>query len=183
MAHTQTLCVTPMERLVILFVFIFNYSFTDGIDDIVKKKTDSLKSQGVEKILIHQYSLFNGRYTISYDNKELECNNIPTVIHIFWPEGERWNCLRLDKCGLFEIIKLDNSDFDDLTVDEQIKFKKDSPHFTRYKLTKIYKDNSVTVAVSGTQLTKKKNRTIKAFNKVNKIIKQLEDNHKFKRVR
>jgi len=172
-----------MERLVILFVFIFNSSLADSIDDVVKKRTDSLKSQGIEKVFVHQYSLFNGRYNIPYDNEELRCDSVPTVIHIFWFDRGQWNCLRLDRCGLFQIIKLDNSDFDALTVDEQIKLKKDSPHFTAYKLTKLYGDNRTTVLVSGTQLTKERNGTIKTFKKVNKSIKRLEDNHKFKRVR
>lgn len=140
----------PMERLTILFVLIFNYSLADSIDDIVKQKTDSLKSQGIEKVFVHQYSLFNGRYNISYDDKELECDNIPTVIHIFWFEVGQWNCLRLDKCGLFEVVKIDNADFDNLTVDDKVKFKKKSPHFTKYKLTKLYGDNRVTAFVSGT---------------------------------
>ncbi len=175
----------PMERLTILFVLIFNYSLADSIDDIVKKQTqtDSLKSQGIEKVFIHQYSLFNGRYNIPYDIEELRCDNIPTVIHIFWFDGGQWNCLRLDKCGLFEIVKLDKVDFDNLIIDEQIKIKKDSPHFTAYKLTKLYGDNRVTVLVSGTQLTSERNGTIKTFEKVNNTIKRLEDNHEFKRVR
>jgi hypothetical protein len=153
----------PMERLVILFVFIFNSSLVDSIDDVVKRQTDSLKSQGIEKVFVHQYSLFNGRYNIPYDSEELRCDSIPTVIHIFWFDGGQWNCLRQDKCGLFEIVKLDKSDFDNLTVDEQIKFKKDSPHFTKYKLTKLYGDNDVTVSLSGTQLANDRNGTIKTF--------------------
>lgn len=172
----------PMERLVILLVFIYNFSFVDSIDDVVKKQTDLLKSRGIEKVFVHQYSLFNGRYNIPYDNEELRCDSIPTVVHIFWLDGGQWNCLRLDKCGLFETIKLDKSDFDDLTIDERIKIKKDSPHFTAYKLTKIYGDKPVTVLISGTQLTNEKNTTIKTIEKVNKATKRLEDNHKFKRV-
>jgi hypothetical protein len=171
----------PMERLTILFVLIFNYLFADSIDDIVKQKTDSLKSQGIEKVFVHQYSLFNGRYNISYDDKELECDNIPTVIHIFWFEVGQWNCLRLDKCGLFKVVKIDNANFDNLTVDDKVKFKKKSPHFTKYKLTILYGDNHETVLVSGTQLTSERNGTIKTFEKVNKTIKRLEDDRKFKR--
>lgn len=148
-----------MERLVILFVFIFNSSLADSIDDVVKKQTDSLKSRGIEKLFVHQYSLFNGRYNIPYDNEELQCDSIPTVVHIFWLDGGQWNCLRLDKCGLFETIKLNKSDFDDLSIDERIKIKKKSPHFTAYKLTKIYGDKPVTVLISGSQLTNEKNTT------------------------
>ena len=155
----------PMERLAILLVFISNFSFADSIDDVVKKQTDSLKSRGVEKVFVHQYSLFNRRYDIPYDNDELRCDGIPTVVHIFWIDSGQWNCLRLDKCGLFETVKLDKSDFDDLTIDEGIKIKKDSPHFTAYKLTKMYGENSEAVLISGTQLTSERNATIKTFKK------------------
>jgi hypothetical protein len=172
-----------MDRLIILlFVFVFNYSLADSIDDTVKKQTDSLKSCGIEKVFVHQYSLFNGRYNIPYENKELRCDDVPKVVHIFWFEGGQWNCLRLDKCGLFEIVKLDKTDFDQLNVDEQIKLKKESPHFTAYKLTKLYGDNRESVLVSGTQLINDRNDTIKTFKKVNKVIKRLEDSNKFKRV-
>lgn len=171
-----------MDRLIILFIFVFNYSFAENINETIKKHTDSLKSLGIEKVFVHQLSLFNGRYDIPYDDPELECDNVPTVAHIFWSEGGQWNCLRLDNCGLFEIVKLAKSDFDELTIDERIKIKKDSPHFTVYKLTKMFGDNHVTVLISGTQLTNERNATIKTFRKVNKAIKRLEDNHKFKRV-
>jgi hypothetical protein len=87
----------------------------------------------------------------------------------------------LDKCGLFEAVKIDNANFDNLTVDDKVKFKKKSPHFTKYKLTILYGDNHVTVLVSGTQLTSERNGTIKTFEKVNKTIKRLEDDRKFKR--
>jgi hypothetical protein len=173
----------PMDRLIILlFVFIFNYSVADSIDDVVKKQTDSLKASGIEKVFVHQYSLFNGRYNIPYDTEELRCADVPTVVHIFWFERRQWNCLRLDKCGLFEIVKLDKADFDKLNVDEQIEFKKGSAHFTTYRLTKLYRDSRESVLVSGAQLTNDRNDTIKTFKKVNKVIKRLEDNHKFKRV-
>ncbi len=172
----------PMERLTILFVFVFNYSFADSLDNEVRKQTDSLKSRGVEKVFVHQYSLFNGRYEIPYDDDELRCENVPAVVHIFWFESGQWKCLRLDKCGPFEVVELDKTDFDNLTVDEQIKFKKQSPHFTTYRLTKLYGNNRESVLVSGTQLTNERNGTIKSFEKINKTIKRLEDSHKFKRV-
>jgi hypothetical protein len=172
----------PMERLVILLIFISNISFEDIIDDVIKTQTDILKSRGIEKIIVHQYSLFNGRYNIPYDNEELRCDNIPTVAHIFWLDGGQWNCLRLDKCGLFNVIKLDKFDFDNFTIDDRIKIEKNSPHFTAYKLTEMYGENSVTVLISGNQLTNERNSTIKTFKKINKAIKQLEKNHKFKRV-
>ncbi len=171
-----------MERLVILFVFVFNYSLADTLDEEVKMQTDSLKSRGIEKVFVHQYSLFNGRYNIPYDAPELRCDNVPTVVHIFWFEGSQWKCLRLDKCGRFEIVKLDKLNFDKLTVDVQIEFKKGSPHFTTYRLTKLYEETRESVLVSGTQLASERNGTIKTFQKINKIIRGLEDGHKFKRV-
>ena len=172
----------PMERLIILFVFVFNYSLAESIDDIVKKQTDSLKSIGTEKVFVHQLSLFNGRYDIPYDAPELACDNVPTVVHIFWFESGQWKCLRLDKCGQFEVVKLGNIDFDKLTMNKQIEFKKESPHFTAYSLTKLYGDNRESVKVSGSQLRNDRNGTVKTFNKINKVIKRLEDSHKFKRV-
>lgn len=174
----------PMERLaiLILFVFVFNVSPANSIDDIVKKHTDSLKSHGIEKVFVHQYSLFNGRYSIPYDNDELRCDDIPTVVHLFWFEGGQWNCLRLDKCGLFEIVKLRKTDFDKLTVDKQIQFKKESAHFTEYKLTRLFNDSIDTVSISGSQLNSEKSEAIKTFKRINKVIKRLEKNHRFKRV-
>jgi hypothetical protein len=172
----------PMERLIILFVFVFNYSFADGIDDTVRRHTDSLKSLGIEKVFVHQLSLFNGRYDIPYDDPELECDNVPTVVHIFWAEDGQWKCLRLDKCGLFKVINIAKTNFDKLTVDKRLEFKKTSPHFTKYILTKLYKDDRESVSVSGSQLREEKNETIRTFKKINKTIKGLEDSHKFKRV-
>jgi len=171
-----------MERLIILFVFVVNYSLAESIDDIVKRKTDSLKSIGTEKVFVHQLSLFNGRYDIPYDDPELECDNIPTVVHIFWLEGGQWNCLRLDKCGPFEIVKLGKIDFDKLKVDSQTEFKTKSAHFTKYKLTRLFNDSVDTVSISGTQLREEKGETIQTFKKVNKTIKRLEDSYRFKRV-
>jgi hypothetical protein len=163
-------------------MFSSQFSLADGLDEDVRDLTDSLRSRGFEKIFVHQYSLFNGRYEIPYDNEELRCDNVPTVVHIFWHDSGQWKCLRLDNCGRFDIIKV-KDDFDQLSIDEKIEFKKNSAHFTKYRLTKFCQDDQTSVYISGTQLTKDRNSTTKTFKRVNKIIKQLEDNQQFKRVK
>jgi hypothetical protein len=170
-----------MGKFIILFTFICKHSFAQSIDDTVRKHVDSLKSLGIEKVFIHQLSLFYGRRDIPYDDPELECDNLPIVVHIFWFQGGQWKCLRLDRCGPFNTIDIDKTKFDNLEVDEGIKFKTKSPHFAKYTLTKLYKDDRESVAVSGSQLRDEKNKTIKTFQKINKAIKRLEDSHKFKR--
>lgn len=164
-----------------LIIFGFNFFMSDNIDNTVKKQIDSLKSNGIKKMFVHQYALFNGRYNIPYDNDELRCNDLPTVIHIFWLEGEQWSCLRLDKCGLFEIVRLSRTNFGNLMIDDQVDLKKRSSHFTKYKLTKIFNDSVITVSISGTQLNSGKGQTFKSIRKINKTIRQLEDSNTFRR--
>lgn len=172
-----------MKSLTVLFILITNYSLAGNLDLEVKKQIDSLKNRGIEKVFFHQYSLFTGRYEILYDNVELRCDKIPTVVHIFWFENEGWRCLRLDHCGLFEKVNIAKIDFDKIVIDEAIEFKTPSPHFSRYTLTKFYKDNNTSVTLSGSQIRHDKNRTIKTFKKINKLIRKLEDSHQFKRLR
>jgi hypothetical protein len=177
------LCVVSMERLIIFILLLTSQlSFADDLDREIRQITDSLKSIGVEKVFVFQYSLFNGRYYIPYDDNELECDSVPTVAHIFWSDNGRWRCQRLDYCGRFEIVNV-NADFGELPVDRRTIFEKKSAHFTRYRLTKLYKEDSMTVYLSGAQLQEDYNSTIRTFKKVSELIVQFEDNHEFKRVK
>ncbi len=69
------LSVMPM---IMLSVLVFNYSFAGSLYNEFRRQTDSLKSRGVEKVFVHQYSLFNRRYEIPYANGESRCENVPT---------------------------------------------------------------------------------------------------------
>jgi hypothetical protein len=172
-----------MNRFIILFFILSGQcSLADGLEEDVKHLTDSLKSKGIEKLFVHQYSLFNGRYEIPYDDKELRCDNVPTVVHIFWDDNGQWRCLRLDNCGRFEVIPVAGQ-FDDLPIDENIELKKKSAHFTKYKLTKFSKDDQISVSISGTQLRDDRNPTTRTFKRVNKLIRGLERSHRFSRVK
>jgi hypothetical protein len=171
----------PMDRLIIYFCLLTSrLSFAGDLDKEIGQVTDSLKSIGIENVFVYQYSLFNGRYYIPYDDNELECDSIPTVAHIFWDENGKWKCQRLDYCGRFKIVDV-KVDFSDLHIDEDFEFKKKSAHFTRHRLTKLYKNRKVTVYASGAQLKGDRNSTTKTFKKLEKLIQQLEDNHEFKR--
>jgi hypothetical protein len=171
----------PMDRLIILIVLLTcQISFGGDLDKEIRQVTDSLKSLGVEKVFVYEYSLFTGRYNIPYDDNELECDSTPTVAHVFWKDDDRWKCQRLDFCGRFKIVDV-KADFDELPIDKEIKFRKQSAHFTRYQLTKLYKDDIETVYVSGAQVREDRNLTVDTFKKVRKIIQGLEDRQKFKR--
>jgi hypothetical protein len=171
----------PMKRLFILLCLLPNQiSFAGDLDKEIRQVTDSLSSIGVHNILVYQYSLFTGRYNISYDDNELRCDSIPTVAHIFWDDNGRWRCLRVDYCGSFNVIDV-KTDLSNLAIDENLEFKKKSAHFTRYRLTKLKKDGSVTVYVSGDQLREDRNSTTRTFRKIERLIQRLEDKHEFKR--
>jgi hypothetical protein len=181
-AYIDTLCVMPMDRLIIShFVLVSHLSFAGDLDKEISQVTDSLKSVGVENVFVYQYSLFTGSYNISYDDNELECDSIPTVAHVFWNDNGRWRCQRLDYCGRFKIVDV-KTDFSKLRIDGNFEFKKKSAHFTRYRLTKLSKEGNVTVYVSGAQLREDRNSTTKTFKKIKKLIQRLEDSHKFKRM-
>jgi hypothetical protein len=175
------LCVIPIKKLVILLMFLWTNSFADNLADEIKKQTDSLRTHNIDTIIVHRYSLFNGRYNISYEDKELQCDNEPTVAHIFWARNKQWYCLRLDNCGLFELIEINAIKFAKFKLDPKFEFKKESAHFTLYRLTIISDDKEKKLSKSGTQKTKEKGYTVKTFKTINKIIKGLEDNHRFKR--
>jgi hypothetical protein len=170
-----------MKVLTILLTLLGAESFGDSLADKIKAQTDLLNAQSIDTIIVHRYSLFTGRYNISYDDKELQCDNEPTVAHIFWLKNKRWTCLRLDNCGLFKIVDIKPIKWEKLNVDGQTKFSKGSPHFTKYSLTIISGANETTAFISGTQLREEKGGTINSFKTINKIIKGLEDKHRFKR--
>lgn len=171
----------PMKKLIIPLVFLVTNSFADILASKIKKQIDSLRTQNIDTIIVHRYSLFNGRYNIPYKDKELQCGNEPTVAHFFWVRNKQWYCLRLDNCGLFELIKIKAIKFKKVKIDPQFEFEKGSPHFSLYTLTSILADSEISASMSGTQIIKKKGKTVKTFRTISKTINALEDKRRFKR--
>ncbi|QHT67194.1 hypothetical protein GXP67_11335 [Rhodocytophaga rosea] len=171
-----------MRKLIAILIFFWTNSYGDDLNDKLHRMTDSLKNYGINSIIVHRYSIFGGRFEIPYDQKELQCGARATVAHIFWAKNNQWNCLRLDYCGLFELIEIKPIRFNNIKIDPEIKFNQGSPHFTQYNLTVIYNGSEDNVRLSGFQLTKEKNGTTKTIKTINKIIEELENKGRFKRV-
>ena len=151
------------------------------LGEVIKNQTDSLQNSGIDSLIIHRYSLFNGRLEIPYNDDELQCDNEPTVAHIIWAKNNNWYCRRLDNCGLFKVISIGAFKFGKIKIDQELKFKKHSPHFTQYKLVKIENKSEVSTVLSGYQLNKENHKTTKSIQTINRLIEGLEDKKEFKR--
>ena len=178
-----------MRKLIVILIFLSTNSYGvdsinslgDNLGDKLTTFTDSLRTHGIDSIIVHRYSIFGGRLNIPYDQKELQCQERATVAHVFWAKNNRWSCLRLDYCGLFEVIGIKPIRFGNIKVDRQIEFKQGSAHFTQYNLTIISSNSQDNVRLSGFQLREDRNGTTKTLKTVNKIIEGLEGKNKFKR--
>jgi hypothetical protein len=169
-------------KLFVVLIFICTYSFgRDTLAIKIDSQVQLLKSQGIDTIIIHRYSLFNGRFEIPSENRELECNVEPTMAHLFWCRNKEWFCLRMDNCEPFKVVENVPIDFVSISIDPRIKFRKKGAHFTLYKLTILTLDRNDLVSLSGDQLREDKSRTSKSIKSLNALIRKLEDTGAFKR--
>lgn len=175
------------QYLLILFTIFLKFNlYAESIEDNrLNKQIEILQSQQVDTILIHKYALFNGRFNISTDYKELNCEGRPYVYHFFWKKKGEIFCKRMDDCGEFTDVPIKMKDFDVLISSlssTQIEFKRQSPHFTVVEITILLQDSKKQVRVSGTQMKNGKSEAIDKIELLNKKIKNLESEGHFKRI-
>jgi hypothetical protein len=165
-----------------LAVCIDTIVLADSLDIKISHHVNTLRSQGIDSIIVHRYSLFNGRFEIPYDSQELRCEHEPTVAHIFWYENSRWNCVRMDNCEPFEKVENVSVPFEKIRIDNRVQFSKKSSHFSLYKLIILSSNNRDSVKISGDQLTADKTQAAKSIRMLNDIIKNLEARNQFRRI-
>lgn len=119
-----------MKRYLLILITIFltiNVN-AEGIEaDNLNKQIKLLQSRQVDTILIHKYALFNGSFHIRTDNKELFCQGIPYVYHVFWKKNGKMFCKRLDDCGEFMDVPVQVKNIETVVSvlsSTQIEFKK-----------------------------------------------------------
>lgn len=174
-----------MKRCLLIFtLFLDVNSYAQNIDSLKNSLLEDLKSKQTELIIVHRFLMLNGRFYIPYDNKDLNCDGIPAVYNVFWLDSDILKCQRIDPCGYFEPIQIDN--FIDIKEIGKVKnnnvdFFKNSPHYTLHTLN-IYQNNSVIRRkLSGKQIKKGSGSTIKFMKKLEKKIRELEEGPNFKR--
>jgi hypothetical protein len=155
-------------------------SVADSLDIKISEYVKRIRAENVDTILIHRYSLFNGRFQIPYDSKELVCDGTPTVAHVFWFKNNQWHCKRIDTCSSFETIDDIKINYQKIVIDPELAIIKSSPHFVTYEIKVLSRGSEKYLTINENQL-QGKNQTCATIKRLNKIIKGLEHNNMFHR--
>ncbi|QHT70388.1 hypothetical protein GXP67_28900 [Rhodocytophaga rosea] len=158
---------------------------TDNGDMRVNQQISLLQTQQVDTIIIHKYALFNGRFHIPTENKELFCESIPYVYHIIWKKNGKLFCKRIDDCSDFVEVPVKIKKFDSLIIaysSTKIDFKKSSAHFSVFEISVMLKNVKKKIRVSGHQINNDTSSDINKIKQLNMVIRQLEEENQFKRI-
>ena len=170
--------------LLLIFLTIDLWARDNG-DMRVNQQISLLEKQQVDTIIIHKYALFNGRFHIPYENKELFCESIPYVYHIIWKKNGELFCKRIDDCSDFVEVPVKIKKFEALIVaysSSQIKFSKSSAHFSVIEISVMLKNVKKRIRVSGHQINNETSDDVKKIKLLNEVIRKLEEDNQFKRI-
>jgi hypothetical protein len=129
-----------------------------------------------------RYTIVGGRFSIPFEDKELYCDDRPMLAHIIWAKNDKWYCLRIDNCEEFKQIDIEPIKINKVQI-RDLKFKQASNHYSAYQLVKIIGEDKKAIIVSSFQLKEQRNRTIRSFKLIDSLVKKLEVEKRFERIK
>jgi len=123
----------------------FSQTAERKIDSLIKISVSKLKTEGIKELFyIKKYCIGEDRKIDP--NKPTECttNEVYIEVYIFWKiTNQKW-IQKIDNCGIFKPIKMNNSECFDFFIEQNQKLSKET--VTKY-MTQENKDNNEYLSV------------------------------------